>query len=219
MEVVEELDNTPKMTHYLPQHAVIRQDKKIKKVQVVYDASAQSSGPSLNDCLHTGPKFNQRIFEVLLRFQSYPIMLFADIEKAFLMISVAPKDPDVLRFLWLRDALQDESGIVKLRFTRVVFGVSSSPFLLNATIRHHIEKFQISHPDLMKVLMESIYVDGVIFGADTEEDASTLYASSKGIMSQGSFILRKFVTNSPLLQKSTNAQEANQHQKGFSTYW
>jgi len=27
----------------------------------------------LNDCLHTGPKFNQRILEVLLRFQSYPV--------------------------------------------------------------------------------------------------------------------------------------------------
>jgi hypothetical protein len=44
----------------------------------------------------TGPKFNQRILEILLRFRSYPV---ADIEKAFLMISMAPKDRDILRFL------------------------------------------------------------------------------------------------------------------------
>ena len=67
VEVVEDPDNTPKMIHYLPHHAVIRRDKKTTKVRVVYDASARLSGPSLNDCLHTGPKFNQ---EILLRFRS-----------------------------------------------------------------------------------------------------------------------------------------------------
>ena len=68
-------------------------------MRVVYDASARSSGPSLNDCLYVGPKFNQKTLEVLLRFRSYPIAWIADIEKAFLMISMAPKDRDVLRFL------------------------------------------------------------------------------------------------------------------------
>lgn len=155
VEVVKDLDDTPKMIHYLPHHAVIHRDKKTTKVRVVYDASARSSGPSLNDCLHAGPKFNQRILEILLRFRSYSIALVADIEKAFLMTSMVPKDHDILRFLWLRDAFQE---IVKLRFTRVVFGVSPSPFLLNATIQHHIEKYQISHPELVKVLMQSIYV-------------------------------------------------------------
>ena len=114
------------MIHYLPHHAVIRQDKKTTKVRVVYDASARTSGPSLNDCLHAGPKFNQRILEILLRFRSYPIALVADIEKAFLMISMSPKDRDMLRFLWLKDAFQEESEIVKLRFTRVASATHQS---------------------------------------------------------------------------------------------
>ena len=208
VEVVEDPDDTPEMIHYLPHHAVIHQDKKTTKVRIVYDASARSSGPSLNDCLHAGPKFNQRILEILLRFRSYSIALVADIEKAFLMISMSPKDRDVLRFLWLKDTFQEESEIVKLRFTRVVFGVSPSPFLLNATIQHHVEQYQSSHPELVKVLMQSIYVDDVVFGADTEEDAYALYVGSKGILSHGSFNLRKFVTNSTSLQKSIDAQEA-----------
>lgn len=59
---------------------------------MVYDASACSNGPSLNDCLHTGPKFDQSVFDLLLWFRVYN--LIAEIEKAFLM-----EDCDVLRFL------------------------------------------------------------------------------------------------------------------------
>ena len=85
----------PEVIQYLPHHAVTCQDNKTTKVRIVYDASAQSSDSSLNDCLHTGPKFNQRILEILLIFRSYPVAFIADIEKAFLMISVNLKDRDV----------------------------------------------------------------------------------------------------------------------------
>ena len=49
------------MVHYLPHHAVVRHDKDTTKVRVVYDPFAKSNGPSLNDCLHVGPKFNQKV--------------------------------------------------------------------------------------------------------------------------------------------------------------
>ena len=65
--------------------------------------------------------------------------VIANIEKAFLMVSMAGKDRDVLRFLWFKDALTDLCKLLELRFTRVVLGITSSPFLLNATIRHHLE--------------------------------------------------------------------------------
>ena len=67
--------------HYLPHHAVVRQDKETTKLRIVYDASAKSTGPSLNDCLHTGPKFDQRILDILLRFRTHRVALTADIEK------------------------------------------------------------------------------------------------------------------------------------------
>ena len=113
-------DGKPGRVHYLPHHTVIRQDKQTTWVRVVYDASSSSSGPSLNNCLHTGPKFNQKILEILLRFRSYPVAVVADIEKAFLMISVEPNDRDVLRFLWVKDMTSDQPEIVTFRFSRVV---------------------------------------------------------------------------------------------------
>ena len=78
--------------HYLPHHAVIRRDKDKTKLRITYDVSACSEGPSLNDCLYMGPKFDQRILDILLRFCLHQVALTADIEKAFLMISIAEKD-------------------------------------------------------------------------------------------------------------------------------
>ena len=123
--------------HYLPHHAVIRQDKQTTRLRIVYDASARTSGPCLNDCLHTGPNFGQSILDILLRFRIHKVALIGDVEKAFLMVSVD------LRFLWIGDMNEPHSVITELRFTRVVFGVSSSPFLLNATLDHHIRKFEL----------------------------------------------------------------------------
>ena len=98
IEPVDPNDKTTNLIHYLPHHGVIRLDKSTTKLRVVYDALAKSSGPSLNECLYKGPKFQQLVFD-LLRFRSYPVALTADVEKAFLMIMMDEKDRDVLRFL------------------------------------------------------------------------------------------------------------------------
>ena len=110
----------------------------------MYDASTKSTGPSFNDCLHTGLKFDQKILDILPRFRMHRIALTADIEKAFLMVSMSEKDRDILRFLWYDDVTKKQPEVRMFRFTRVVFSVSSSPFLLNATISHHLSKHSMS---------------------------------------------------------------------------
>ena len=72
MGIIEKVEHPDEVTstrvHYLPHHAVLRQDKETTKLRVVYDASAKEEGLSLNECLYTGPKFHQKIFDLLLRF-------------------------------------------------------------------------------------------------------------------------------------------------------
>jgi hypothetical protein len=143
-----------------------------------------------------------------MRFRSYQIALTADIEKAFLMVSVEEGDRDVLRFLWVNDVNADEFEIRPLRFTRVVFGVCSSPFLLNATIRFHLEQYQSLHTELLQKLINSFYVDDVVTGAATEEEAFQLYTDSKKILKDGASNLRKFRTNYQSLQLRINTAES-----------
>ncbi len=151
--------------------------------------------------------------DILLRFRTSRIALTADIERAFLQIQVDEKDQDVLRFLWFDDAFKPQPGLQILKFTRVVFGVSSSPFLLNATIRHHLTKYTSTHPKLVKRILESIYVDDIVSGAETEEEAFAMYQESKAMLREGGFNLRKFNTNSPglleLILQEENTGDVN----------
>ena len=193
--------------HYLPHHAVIRNDKTTTKVRIVYDASARSSGLSLNDSLHVGPKFHQIILDILLRFRLHAVALVGDIEKAFLRIVMEETDRDVLRFLWVKQIDQVPPEIQVWRFTRVVFGVASSPFLLNATIQHHLNQYAVTHPEIVEQLSQAIYVDDVVSGAGDEESAYQLFAQSKQIFKESGFNLRKYITNSRSLQHRINVVE------------
>ena len=100
VELAPDTSWQPTVCHYLPNHPVIWDDKKASKLRIVYDASARMRDrPSLNDCIYKGPKFNQRILDILLCFQGFRVPLMADLEKAFLQVSIADAGRDVLRFL------------------------------------------------------------------------------------------------------------------------
>ena len=72
------------------------------------------------------------------------------------------------------------SGIKVLCFTRVIFGVSVNPFLVNATIDHHMKKLESTYPDFVSKFHRSVYVDDIVTGAADVEGAYkfifTLYA-------------------------------------------
>lgn len=103
VEAAPKSNEGDKKVHYLPHHAVIRQQKATTKLRVVYDASARSRGPLLNDCLCSGPSLTQNIVDIMLRFRAHMVALTGDIEKAFLMIHVAESHRDALRLLWVDD--------------------------------------------------------------------------------------------------------------------
>ena len=43
------------VTFIIYRHPIVREDKQTTKVRIVYDASAKSTGPALNDCRYAGP--------------------------------------------------------------------------------------------------------------------------------------------------------------------
>ena len=131
------------------------------------------------------------------------------------MISVTERVRDVLRFLWVDDVNQEPPIFRVLRIGRVVFGVSSSPFLLNATIKHHLDQFSLTYPDLIRTLSQSLYVDDVISGADSESQAYELCIQAKDVLGREGFNLQKFISNSNNLQKRVNEGDQESSTEGM----
>ena len=156
--------------------------------------------------------------DILLRFRLRRCAFVADIEKA--LIAVAEQDRDALRFLWVDDIRTSTPDIQVLRFTRVAFGVASSPFLLNATVKYHIEKFLETKPNVALKLINCMYVNDVVCGANNENEALSLFGESRSLLSGGGFNFRKFVCNGGVTGDSSASSRSFFGTLGeMSLYW
>ena len=204
----EQKEKENENVHYLPHHAVIRRDRETTKLRIVYDGSARppERAHSLNDCLETGPNFTPQLFDTLVKFRWHRIGLTADIEKAFLMVGIRETDRDMLRFLWLKDPNDPNSEIAHFRFTRLVFGLRPSPAILASTIRHHLDALVSEEfkPEFIEALKNSLYVDDLVTGEENEAKTMDLYMKSNSVMQRGGFNLRKWKTNSKVVQDAIN---------------
>ena len=85
---------------YLPNKEVVKEDRSTTKLSIVFDASAKYQDTiSLNDVLYKVPCLNVDLHSLLLNFHVRPVVLTADIEKAYLQINIDEEHRDYLRFL------------------------------------------------------------------------------------------------------------------------
>ena len=191
-------------TFYLPHRPVVKVGSVSTKVRPVFDASAKGpNGVSLNDCVEVGPMLMPNLQEVLLRFRRWRFGLSADIVKAFHQIRLTDRDMDVHRFLWRR-----EGHTRVMRFQRVVMGVACSPFLMNATIKHHLSQYDDS--PLVCELRDNLYVDDWLSGADSKEKVAEMLQEASCIMAGAGMELAKCCSNSTdLFEKAQQASAAN----------
>ena len=77
------------------------------------------------------------------------------------------------------DVFSNEPTIVRNRwFVRVVFGVTTSPFLLKAIIHKHVEQYEFDD-DFVQRVIDSFYVDDFSGGADSLKGLHELYKKLK----------------------------------------
>ena len=194
---INEINKESGQVHYLPHRAVVKKDRLTTKIRIVFDASCKVNGvPSLNDCLYSGPNLLCKIYDILFRFRLNKIAIVADIKQAFLNVGINKEHQDFLRFLWL-----ENDDIVIYRFLRVVFGLTSSPFLLNGTIRQHLEKYRDKYPDIIKKLIEDLYVDDTTTGCNSVEEGKEFFKVALDVMGDADLELRKWMSNDGLLQQ------------------
>ena len=179
--IIEEVSESSALgeTHYIPYHLVIREDHSTTKSRIAFNGSSKTDGLSLNDCFYKGAQMALLTFVILLKFRT--LCLCTDgRQKSFLAISIDKNNRNFLRFLWLDEVFSNEATIVRNRFARVVFGVTSSPFLLNGVIRKHLGRYQYDFDDeFVQRLIDSFYVDDFAGGANSLERLNELFKKLK----------------------------------------
>lgn len=84
------------------------------------------------------------------------------------------------------------------RHCRVIFGVSSRPFLLKASIKLHLEENVVQYKrgefdrpiDLVKTLASSFYVDNCVCSLENKEEADIFIDIASQVMNERKFDLR-----------------------------
>ena len=128
-------------------------------------------------------------------------MLTGDLQKAFLQVRIKEEERDALRFHW---KFKGHSEIETLRFTRALFGLTSSPFLLGGVIQQHFKAWEEREPELVAQIRKSLYVDDQISGAPTVQETQHQKEKATEIFSDAQFTLHKWISN---------ASELEQHDK------
>jgi len=145
IEAVPQQQRMMDEAYYLLHRAILQPDK-TTKTRIVYNGSPRPSKRenSLNDVIYKGVNMLADLTAVLLRFRFMPVVLFSDIEKAFLQLLIADNDRNYVHFLWFSeyDPVFGSSHVIMYRFTHVAFGIVASLFLMNVVIRFHIDNDQ-----------------------------------------------------------------------------
>ncbi|XP_055936577.1 uncharacterized protein LOC129966192 [Argiope bruennichi] len=205
--IIEEVDPMQEIKegqHFLLHHPVFKENS-TTKVRPVFDGSAKEKNtPSINDCLEKGPNLVELIPSLINRFRVEKYGVISDIKKAFLQIGLQERDRPYLRFLW-KDRRKD-GNIKILQHKRVVFGISSSPFLLGATLELHLKNAPDHLKETAQQLMRSFYVDNCVFSVNRREELARFISESQALLSTAKFELRGW-EHSPTEDKTEERQE------------
>lgn len=180
--------------YFLPHHCVIKNSSSSTRVRVVFDASMKSNnGLSLNDMLNAGPKLQQNIMDVLFNFRLHQIAFTADIKQMYRQVILHEEDRNYHGIFW-RDS--PDKPLEVFRLTTVTFGVSSSPFIAMRCLVELAKQGQASHPNGSRIIQKEIYVDDIISGAKTVQDALKVKTEVTDLLATAGFELRKWASNS-----------------------
>lgn len=120
-------------------------------------------------------------------------------KKAFSQIRIRQADRGALRFHWKRG---EHSDIGTSRFTRALFGLAPSPFLLGGVIECHLDTWKEGEQCAVAELRRSLYVDDLLTGGATVEEAQELKEKAIEIFKDATFTLHKWQSKEPRLEES-----------------
>jgi len=177
--------------YFLPHHPVFKVTSTTTKTRVVFDGSAKTdNGLSLNNILQEHPTVQQDLYSIVLRFKTHQVSFTADIAKMNRQINVHPQDRDLQRILW---RYSSDETIQEYNLT--TDGNSSAPYLATRCLKKQADDNKCQYPRAAQVLSNDYYVDDLLSGTSTIEDAIKLQEEIASLLQAAGFKLRKWASS------------------------
>ncbi|XP_055527680.1 uncharacterized protein LOC129720254 [Wyeomyia smithii] len=195
-EIFEANDPPNQQKYYLPHHAVLRPSSSSRKFRGVFNASAKSSSEqlSLNEVFQVGPVVQNDLHFIILRFRKLKIAFSGDIAKMYRQVLHAPQDRRFLRIFWRAHPSQP---LRVLELCTVTYGTASAPYLATRCLVQLVEEEGEFFPFAARIVKEETYMDDVLSGAGSIEEAIEAQRQLQQLLGSGGFPIRKWCSNSP----------------------
>ena len=128
-----------------------------------------------------GFKLQDDIFDILIQFRFFKIVMSADVAKMYRQVKLNEKPRDYHRNLWW---FSPKENVHTYRMTRITFGVARSSY---HSIRSLSEcaKADDTPSKMSKAILRDFYVDDILTGAPSEEEAKQLQTSLINTLKKG----------------------------------
>lgn len=190
-----ETDDCPDPSVYLPHHGVIKESSKTTRLRTVFDASSKTStGLSLNDVLKVGPCIQDSLFNILIRFRKFNVVITADIEKMYRQINIHPDQRHLQRIVWRPDS---NGELKEYNLNTVTYGMASSSFLATRSLFQVAIENEKKHPLIAEIIKHDFYMDDLLSGANSLTEACEIKRVLSNLLLDAGFLLRKWLSNHP----------------------
>ncbi len=201
---------------FLSHFPLVKEDRQTTKIRVIYMANLAeknkdgSPGISLNQTIHPGFGKNSKIATAFsfARFDKH--LLCFDISKAYHQLAISDDNSSKFLFFWFKDVAKGDFSPIVYRCSRVIFGMSVSPFLLTCALNKILIQegddpaLSKTENDKLNYLKQQIYhgayVDNLFVGGDTQEDLHYIYDNAVRVFNKHQFPLQQFMTNNMKFQ-------------------
>ncbi|XP_025193649.1 uncharacterized protein LOC112593471 [Melanaphis sacchari] len=159
--------------YFIPHHAIFRPEIDANKIRVVFDASARGfRGPSLNQCLFSGPKLQTDIVDILIRFRH-------------VLWRASPRD-----------------ALCEYELNTVTYSVNCAPFLALRVLHSIASNDCNNFASVRNALLCQTYVDDICTGADSVAEVLRLQTDLIHVLNKSGLELKKWASNTPSVLKA-----------------
>ncbi|XP_046666600.1 uncharacterized protein LOC124358342 [Homalodisca vitripennis] len=136
-------------------------------------------------------------------------------------VYINEKQLDLQRILWRQGR---DQPLKVYRLKTVTYGTAAAPFLAIRTLHQLATDERSTYPIASSIALSDFYVDDLMTGAKTLEDAKVIQTQMSQMLNSGGFNLRKWNSNSKELletipDKNRAKQEQNKQYKVLGMWW